>query len=276
MLASIEKKHEQNLFGFAVIPYKLKALSVHLILSSLLLLASYIVIAYVWYPNVHFYINGGWEGIKLMAAVDFVLGPIITLVIFHPNKKFKWLIFDICIVASIQLAALLYGLMNIYNESPKAIALVVDEFRTVKTALLKEHNLNYQKIYTLDPNNTPPMVASFNTEGKHSLSQEQLELFFQKGLLDEYYVNQYQSLIEKKVDIITPDSMQFFLKKHKVVQQQLTSQLQNHGISSTNSVIIIPIRGKYADGLICLDENTLNYITAISLTVDTEYPPYYE
>ena len=57
---------------------KLKATAIHLAMS--LVIFSYLVyqIVYVWYPQPYFSVDGGWQGLRLIAAVDLVLGPLIT------------------------------------------------------------------------------------------------------------------------------------------------------------------------------------------------------
>ena len=63
-----------------------QAFSIHLCISSVIFVTLLFIIVAFWYPGVFIYL-GGWLGIKIVAAVDMVLGPLLTLIIFNPAKK---------------------------------------------------------------------------------------------------------------------------------------------------------------------------------------------
>ena len=92
----------------------------HFGISLILFLFLLSIIIFVWYPGdlIH---AGGWQGIKIVAGVDLVLGPLLTLVIYNPMKKS--LPFDLFVIAMIQISALGYGVWNVYNEKPEALVL---------------------------------------------------------------------------------------------------------------------------------------------------------
>ncbi len=80
-------------------------------------------IYYVWYPQPYFSVDGGWQGIRIIAAVDLVLGPLITFVIFDWSKPRKEILFDLAIIVVIQIGALVYGVVTTYDQRPVAIVL---------------------------------------------------------------------------------------------------------------------------------------------------------
>lgn len=110
---------------------KEKALAslVHILISVALIS----VLAYLmytrWYPSVLFFIDGGWEGIKIIIWVDVVLGPLLTFVVF--NRLKKELKRDLSIIGFLQIGCLLAGAYVIYIERPLAITLGGGEFRTI-------------------------------------------------------------------------------------------------------------------------------------------------
>ena len=106
---------------------KLKATGVHLSLSLLVFVYLVYQIYYNWYPQPYFSVDGGWQGIRLIAAVDLVLGPFITFVIFDLSKRRREIVFDLMIIAIIQFGALTYGVYLTYTQRPVAIV-VIDEF----------------------------------------------------------------------------------------------------------------------------------------------------
>ena len=70
----------------------------------------------LWYPGPLFEAAGGDRLVFILVAVDVTLGPLITLVIFKAGKK--GLKFDLAVIASLQLAALVYGMHTVYVARP--------------------------------------------------------------------------------------------------------------------------------------------------------------
>ena len=65
---------------------KLRAFAIHLIVSATVILAFLGVMFFVWYPVPYFETDGGWKVLRILAGVDVVLGPLLTLIVFKPGK----------------------------------------------------------------------------------------------------------------------------------------------------------------------------------------------
>ena len=127
----------------------------HFVISLMIFLFLLGIIVFIWYPGdlIH---AGGWQGIKIVAGVDLVLGPLLTLVIYNPKKKS--LPFDLLIIALIQISALGYGVWNVYNEKPGILVLSYDGFYIVPSLDVKHYNL-FDNISDEISINRPIMVA---------------------------------------------------------------------------------------------------------------------
>ncbi|VAW96972.1 hypothetical protein MNBD_GAMMA23-1401 [hydrothermal vent metagenome] len=95
-----------------------KAFFYHLGVSLVIFLIVLYFIVFEWYPQPFFSTDGGWQGVRLIAAVDIILGPVLTLIIFNPKKP--ELKTDVSIIAAIQFIALFSGLYVVHNERPVA------------------------------------------------------------------------------------------------------------------------------------------------------------
>jgi hypothetical protein len=84
----------------------------------------------VWYPPPLFTAEGGSDILFILVAVDVIIGPLITLVIFKSGKP--GLRFDLTVIALLQAGALLYGSHVMFVARPVYIALVDDQFETVR------------------------------------------------------------------------------------------------------------------------------------------------
>lgn len=90
------------------------------------------VIFYAWYPHVLFYIDGGWQGARILILVDVVLGPLLTFIVYNPKKP--ELIRDLSIIVSIQITCLAGGVHIIYDERPLAVVFSNNEFHTINNS----------------------------------------------------------------------------------------------------------------------------------------------
>lgn len=97
---------------------RIQAALLHLLGSVLVvgLLAALVVV--FWYPFPYWKSSGGINLLALIAGVDVVLGPLVTLVIFNIRKPIKELRTDILLVVLLQLSAMGYGLWSAYQARP--------------------------------------------------------------------------------------------------------------------------------------------------------------
>lgn len=121
-----------NMTGFKdkLIP-KLKATSIHLFISLLVLVVILYFILYDWYPEPFFTAQGGRQGVRLMAFVNLVLGPLLTFIVYNHLKQRKAIIFDLSFIVLVQISALIWGGYQVYTQRPIALVFWHDAFYTV-------------------------------------------------------------------------------------------------------------------------------------------------
>jgi hypothetical protein len=93
---------------------RFKAFLIHLGISGIIFLVLAAIIVFVWYPQPYFAADGGWQGIRIIAGVDLVLGPTLTLIVFKPGKK--WLKLDLTLIGLVQAAALAWGISLVHEQ----------------------------------------------------------------------------------------------------------------------------------------------------------------
>ncbi len=64
-----------------------QAFGLHLGISFLIFMILASIIIFFWYPGFLFSTDGGWQGIRLIAGVDLVIGPFLTLMIYKNNTS---------------------------------------------------------------------------------------------------------------------------------------------------------------------------------------------
>jgi hypothetical protein len=103
------------------LPARARAAGIHLGISTVIFLVTLYLILVHWYPGFHFGVDGGLQGVRIMAAVDLVLGPTLTLIIFNPLKARRLIVFDLCCIGAAQFAALVWGFYAIYGQRPVSL-----------------------------------------------------------------------------------------------------------------------------------------------------------
>lgn len=131
-----------------------QAFWIHLALSGVIFIVLLAIIFFIWYPGV--FINmGGWQGIKIVAVVDLVLGPALTLIVFNPIKKS--LKMDLTIIAAIQLGCLGYGVWVVEHQRPMAQILLDDTLYPVTKAEYIENKTDLS-IFKKFPGPSPKLI----------------------------------------------------------------------------------------------------------------------
>ena len=105
---------------------RIKAFAIHMFASGCFLAAFYFLVNLLWYPGKLFSAAAGSELMHLLIGVDLILGPLLTLIIFNPQKK--KLKQDMLIIVLCQLGFLMYGVWSIYTVRPVYIAFVENRF----------------------------------------------------------------------------------------------------------------------------------------------------
>ena len=135
-----------------------QAFILHLALSLLIFSSLIYVMALYWFPGELFFLDGGWQGLKLVAMVDLVLGPLLTLALYKPAKK--GLVFDMSMIAALQIAALAYGFYTTHHVRTVGIVYADGKFTTLsnKAKLEADEKLRLVKAQPQDL----PKVSMFN------------------------------------------------------------------------------------------------------------------
>lgn len=111
-------------------------------LISLAILTVLASIALLWlFPGGLFQAAGGWEGLKIIAAVDLVLGPCLTVIVFNALKPRSESVRDLSLIALVQMFALGAGTYVVVESRPLAVVQVFDTFHVLNWKDYRQLNL---------------------------------------------------------------------------------------------------------------------------------------
>jgi hypothetical protein len=119
----------------------LRAAAIHFSVTLLVALLVSVLVFFVWYPWPFYDLVPGKSLFWLVMGIDVVCGPLLTLVIWNPSKSSRELALDLSLVALIQLAALGYGIHNVYNARPVHLVFEVDRLRLVTASEIEHADL---------------------------------------------------------------------------------------------------------------------------------------
>jgi len=87
-----------------------------------------------WYRWPGWYLAGVLRVVGIMVLVDVLLGPTLTLIIANPKKPLRELVRDIAIIATVQLAALVYGTATLWMGRPLYYTYSADRLEFVQAS----------------------------------------------------------------------------------------------------------------------------------------------
>ncbi len=118
---------------------RIKAAAIHLGISIVIGLLTAALVFGVWYPGKFSVAINVSSIFIILLVVDVCLGPLITLIIFNPQKKELKL--DLAIIAVIQLVALAYGVNTVFQGRPVYAVFNIDRFDLVRANDLADEDL---------------------------------------------------------------------------------------------------------------------------------------
>ncbi len=116
-----------------------KASTIHLALSVVVLTAIAALLGWRWDPPGLFQMAQADKLLLIIAGVDVVMGPLLTLIVYRQGKKS--LKFDLAVIALLQLAAMAYGLGTVWQSRPVYLVAMEDRFRMVFANELEPEDL---------------------------------------------------------------------------------------------------------------------------------------
>jgi|SRR5690554_22100 len=218
---------------------KLKAFSIHLSISALIALCVVALVFFIWYPAPLHTAVGVTGVFLILLAVDVVLGPLLTLLVYKPGKK--TLVMDLTVIALLQLSALGYGLYTVAEGRPAWLVFGGQHFELVRKVDIEPHHL------VREPSLWGPEWVSI---------QPPLQLDFSIPFSSNKSINQnlyrqpanYQDL-SKQIDRIRRTSLPIDMLKEK---------------NSLEQINIVKKKWPDADGWIALNSTAKNMIVLVN------------
>lgn len=132
------------------------AFGIHLGASLLVFLALLGLLVFVWYPGFLFDTDGGWQGMRIIIAVDVILGPLLTLVVYRPGKPGLW--FDMTCILLLQAGCLAAGTWVVASERPIAVIHVDGAFYSMSRDAWRDYGEPTPALSEFRSSSSPPWI----------------------------------------------------------------------------------------------------------------------
>jgi hypothetical protein len=216
--------------------------------GSLLLLA-FLVIRFSWFPSGFFQIFGVAKLFLILVAVNLVVGPGLSTLLYKPDK---WgLKFDLIIVACIEIAILGWAMYEILERRPAFVVFAVDRFEAVAASEIDPESLTNIHL-ELRPAYRPRLIYAELPTDVDAMSK----------LIDETVLMGMQD-IDRRPEFWKPypQGMAFVKRAAKPLSELLPAsddradfieQWLARQKLSVDDYLYLPIRGRTTDGMIIL------------------------
>ena len=230
---------------------KLKVSLIHFLLSLGTFSILTMIILYIWFPCPYFSAAGGWQGLKIVSAVDVVLGPLLTFILYSNNKPKKELITDLSIVILLQLSAMAWGVNTIYMQRPVAIVYWEKNFITVPASVLVQQNLDIDDLSKFGK--SLPVLIYAQKPTKLEDLQKMLDLMNENGVPPHHQFTLYRPLDEffqnMKAEQLDIDKV---ISNNRHIKAQLVNKLAEKGMTIDN-ILYFPLRSKYKNIILMIN-----------------------
>jgi len=116
-----------------------RASAIHLMASACLALIAGLIIFGVWFPQPYAKAAGADRLITVLVGIDLVLGPLLTLIVYKHGKR--GMTFDLCFIAAVRLAALIYGVNMISGSRPVFVVVTSDMTYLTSASVISDADL---------------------------------------------------------------------------------------------------------------------------------------
>jgi len=227
-----------------------RASAIHLLLSAFVGLTLFALFWFVWYPAPMLIAIGGHEIFLLILAIDIVIGPVLTLVVF--NTKKRSLKFDLAAIAAMQIAAMSYGASFLLEGRPAYVAALGGHFQVVQAVEITDENI--KKANTTLPKFGPLWVGTKVPVGRYDTDavRDVEEVGGGRGHFPQLHIP-YDSMTSEVLEKSKP--MSALIASNPAKADEITIWLRKHKLDATTAKFQ-PIRIRASEFAVVIDSKT--------------------
>ncbi|MFT5893169.1 MAG: hypothetical protein ACI8VW_000034 [bacterium] len=240
------------------------AFTLHVAISLLVFSSLVAMMLLFWFPGELFFIDGGWQGLKLVAMVDLVLGPALTLLLYKPKKP--KLMLDMSLIAGIQIAALAYGFYTTHQQRTLAVVFAERTFFTVSANDNLKANAQLRKL-DIEPQPVPKAlmleVPLLLTPDPKTEEYGQFLVDIMNGYPGPHQRNDLYVLLENHTNTMTKHALNSQKLERLGVSSLVAASLAKQSLDQ-DDVEFYNFTARYSEGVVIFDPETVSILDYIS------------
>ena len=248
-----------------ILQAKLRAFGIHFSISLIIFCILLYFIVFKWYPFPFFSTDGGWQGIRIIAGVDLVLGPALTFIAFNPGKTLKLLKMDLGLIALVQIAALIWGIWAVHNERPYLAVFADGIFYPLAYYQISETGLNKEDINKLNSGPTPKKIYVDIPEN----DQEYRALLLKAVSAGPVHFmgDRYQKFDQSQLKNIQRFSidMPAYLEGEPETWNQEYKKFIRKYPDDLDKILFLPLNARFGKYIVAFDKDTLEFVEILDI-----------
>lgn len=231
-----------------IVKNKMSAFGWQTAYSCAFLAVAYSLVFSLWYPHPLEKTSDALKVFSVLALVNLVLGPALTLVLYKKDKR--KLAFDLLVMFLLQAAASAYGISVLAQGRPQWLVFVVDDFEIVRPVDVdfKDRNKLSAKVVTSFFNGPTAVAAVYSSDQETRLKQKQDEIVLGKNFAAE--PEAYQALATQAAKV--REKARKLVELEQFNSKRAVAAAQMKWVTATGW---LPLKSNRRDMVILLDKD---------------------
>jgi len=216
--------------------FRLTAFALHLLGSAGALTLVLGALYFGWYRWPAWYLVSVLHVVGIVVLVDLVIGPTLTLIVANPRKARRVFARDVAMIVTVQIAALVYGTVTLWNGRPLYYTFSVDRLEIVQasdieapeTALAQRRNPALAPHWYSLPRWIWAPLPDDPDEAAHIVNAATLGGGKDVINMPRYFKPWEAGLPKLSAQLMRLDDIRYFSKKEK---QSLRTHLEQQGLA---------------------------------------------
>ena len=239
--------------------FRLKALALHLVVSCAVLSLTLGTLYVCWYRWPGWYLALVTPVVAVMTGVDVVLGPTLTLIVSSPAKAPRTLARDVAVIVVVQLLALGYGSVQLWNGRPLYYV-----FSGGILQMVQAYDIEPQELALAEQQNAPwrphwyslPRWVSAPVPAGYKRSDGDLIA------MPRYYQSWQSGLPALRRQLVMIEESGFYTPPEKT---RVSARMRAAGLSP-QTANVLPFTGRYRPLVAVFDPQSLALLAILSAT----------
>lgn len=227
--------------------HKLNAMAVSLGVFAFFSGSLWLVTRVYLYPDYLFWLDGGFQGVRLVLVVDLILGPLMAFIIYNPAKPRRELLTDIALLVAIQLSAMVWGYYQVWSTRPVAVVYGDNRFVAVTAGdiVLQNKTAADLRVYSA---RRPPLIYRREPQGLEE-SARLVSLMITRSIAPEAQVWLYEKFEPNRHHVFA-SSADVLRHVEKTMGKEWQDWLADQGKSSGADYQLAFFQGRYGNAVV--------------------------